>query len=397
MTTELPQIQTTEDGAEAGAETEAEIRPPTDHTAEPPTAREATAGWESPFAEETPAAGDTPFAEQAPAPGEPPLAAEVPAVEKTSSAAEVPAPEETAPAAEVPAVEHVPEAGETPAAQEAPDQDESGDEAVRTLLTTAATERPVEEVAALVARLQETGELSSPADVALRAAAVTRPLDEVRELIALLNASGYDLHEAETTLRAAAVGRPIEDVVRLVGILGTEDPAPAAPRPAAAPAAPKRPRSAAEGTRSHLDRALAVGPGSHSTSPALRSVLRWPAALALVACGLVHLPTDLTGLRSGGDTETLSVVVTVLCLVGAAWLATRDTLVAWAAAAGLGVAVIALHGVATARAVDLLGGSLGATSAWAKALALLGAVAVVALAASAVVHHTKAAGAPDNA
>ncbi|MFC8459426.1 hypothetical protein ACFUJ0_21665 [Streptomyces sp. NPDC057242] len=397
MTTELPQIQTTEDGAEAGAETEAEIRPPTDHTAEPPTAREATAGWESPFAEETPAAGDTPFAEQAPAPGEPPLAAEVPAVEKTSSAAEVPAPEETAPAAEVPAVEHVPEAGETPAAQEAPDQDESGDEAVRTLLTTAATERPVEEVAALVARLQETGELSSPADVALRAAAVTRPLDEVRELIALLNASGYDLHEAETTLRAAAVGRPIEDVVRLVGILGTEDPAPAAPRPAAAPAAPKRPRSAAEGTRSHLDRALAVGPGSHSTSPALRSVLRWPAALALVACGLVHLPTDLTGLRSGGDTETLSVVVTVLCLVGAAWLATRDTLVAWAAAAGLGVAVIALHGVATARAVDLLGGSLGATSAWAKALALLGAVAVVALAASAVVHHTTAAGAPDNA
>ncbi|MFJ6251181.1 MULTISPECIES: hypothetical protein [unclassified Streptomyces] len=398
MTTELPQIQTTEDGAEAGAETEAEIRPPTDHTAEPPTAREATAGWESPFAEETPAAGDTPFAEQAPAPGEPPLAAEVPAVEKASSAAEVPAPEETAPAAEVPAVEHVPEAGETPAAQEAPDQDESGDEAVRTLLTTAATERPVEEVAALVARLQETGELSSPADVALRAAAVTRPLDEVRELIALLNASGYDLHEAETTLRAAAVGRPIEDVVRLVGILGTEDPAPAATRPAAtAPAAPKRPRSAAEGTRSHLDRALAVGPGSHSTSPALRSVLRWPAALALVACGLVHLPTDLTGLRSGGDTETLSVVVTVLCLVGAAWLATRDTLVAWAAAAGLGVAVIALHGVATARAVDLLGGSLGATSAWAKALALLGAVAVVALAASAVVHHTKAAGAPDNA
>ncbi|MGW9450318.1 hypothetical protein [Streptomyces sp. NPDC055632] len=372
MTTELPQIQPTEDGAEAGAE--AEIRPPTDHAAEPPTAGGATAAGEPPFAEETPAAGDTPFAEEAPAPGENPLAAEVPAAEQ------------------------VPDVGETPAEQEAPDQDESGDEAVRTLLTTAATERPVEEVAALVARLQETGELSSPAEVALRAAAVTRPLDEVRELVALLNASGYDLHEAETTLRAAAVGRPIEDVVRLVGILGTEDTAPTAPRPATAPAAaPKRPRSAAERTGSHLDRALAVGPGSHSTSPALRSVLRWPAALALAACGLVHLPTDLTGLRSGGDTETLSVVVTALCLVGGAWLAARDTLVAWAAAAGLGVAVIALHGVASARGVDLLSGSLGATSAWAKALALLGAVAVVALAASAVVRHTRAAGAADNA
>ncbi|MFJ4342877.1 hypothetical protein [Streptomyces sp. NPDC088915] len=297
-------------------------------------------------------------------------------------------------------------------APEAPGQDDTGDEAIHTLLTTAATERPVNEVAALVARLQETGELSSPADVALRAAAVSRPLDEVRELLALLNASGYDLHQAETTLRAAAVGRPIEDVVRLVGILGTDggDWRPTEHRetaerkagpagdsaPAAAAAAPKRPRGAKR-AGSPLDGALAAGPGSHSTSPALRSVLRWPAALALLACGLVHLPTDLTGLRAGGDTETLSVVVTVLCLVGGTWLAVRDTLVAWAAAAGLGVAVIALHGVASARTVDLLSGSLGATSAWARALALLAAVAVVALAASAVVRHTKTAGAADSA
>ncbi|WP_234323081.1 hypothetical protein [Streptomyces bikiniensis] len=300
---------------------------------------------------------------------------------------------------------------EARAVPEVPDQHETGDEAVHTLLTTAATERPVNEVAALVARLQETGELSSPADVALRAAAVTRPLDEVRELLALLNASGYELHQAETTLRAAAVGRPIEDVVRLVGILGTDSSdwqptehgntaewkAGSAGEPAPAPAGPQRSRDAAKRTGASLDGALAAGPGSHSSSPALRSALRWPAALALLACGLVHLPTDLTGLRAGGDTETLSVVVTVLCLVGGVWLAARDTLVAWAAAAGLGVAVIALHGVASARTVDLLSGSLGATSAWAKAVALLGAVAVVALAASVVVRHTRAAGTAGNA
>ncbi len=297
------------------------------------------------------------------------------------------------------------------AVPEAPHQDETGDEAVHTLLTTAATERPVVEVAALVARLQATGELSSPADVALRAAAVSRPLEEVRELLALLNASGYDLHQAETTLRAAAVGRPIEDVVRLVGILGTDssdwrptEHGPAADRktgstevPVPAAAVPKRPRGAAKRTNSPLDGALATGPGTHSTSPALRSALRWPAALALLACGLVHLPTDLTGLRAAGDTETLSVVVTVLCLVGCVWIAARDTVVAWAVAAGIGIAVIALHGVASARTVDLLSGSLGATSAWAKALALLGAVAVVVLAASAVVRHTRTAGAADNA
>ncbi|MHA4778356.1 hypothetical protein L1085_028200 [Streptomyces sp. MSC1_001] len=290
------------------------------------------------------------------------------------------------------------------------DNAETGDEAVHTLLRTAATERPVAEVAALVARLQETGQLSSPADVALRAAAVTRPLDEVRQLLALLNASGYDLHQAETTLRAAAVGRPIEDVVRLVGILGTDssDWQPAAAERKAGPgkvggahtgrdAGPKRGRRAAELPKATLDGGLATGPGSHSSSPALRSALRWPAAVALFACGLLHLPTDLTGLRSGGDAETVSVVVTVLCLVGAVWLAARDTLLVWAAVAGFAIVVIALHGVASARTVDLLTSSLGTTFAWAKALALLSAVAVVLLTGAAVVRHTRMAGAADSA
>ncbi|MDX2563926.1 hypothetical protein PV371_30355 [Streptomyces sp. TX20-6-3] len=304
---------------------------------------------------------------------------------------------------------------------EAQASEESGDEAVHTLLRTAATERPVEEVAALVARLQETGELSSPADVALRAAAVTRPLDEVRQLLALLNASGYDLHQAETTLRAAAVGRPVEDVVRLVGILGADSSDwrttaggnTAAERNAepggqgnarvdgaaatAATAPKRRDRGAAKGRRSTLDGALAAGPGSHVASPALRSVLRWPAALALFVCGVVHLPTDLPGLRSGGDAQALSVVVTVLCLACAAWLAARDTLIAWAAAAGAAVFVIAVHGVAGARTVELLSGSLGTTFAWAKALGLLSAVGIVCLAASALVRHAKASGATDGA
>jgi hypothetical protein len=310
-----------------------------------------------------------------------------------------------------------PAAPQSRPAAEASAHDETGEEAVHTLLRTAATERPVEEVAALVARLQETGELSSPADVALRAAAVTRPLDEVRQLLALLNASGYDLHQAETTLRAAAVGRPVEDVVQLVGILGADSgdwqstsggegesreriggEAPsAATATTIAAATPQRVRNAPKGRKSPLDAALASGPGSHTASPALRSVLRWPAALALFACGLIHLPTDLSGLRSGGDAQALSVVVTVLCLVCAVWLAARDTLIAWAAAAGVAVFVIALHGVAGVRTVDLLSGSLGTAFAWAKAVALLSAVGIVCLAASALVRHVRATGAADSA
>ncbi|MEE1816446.1 hypothetical protein PUR59_15665 [Streptomyces sp. SP18ES09] len=382
-------------------------RPPTAEAveavgAEPPAEVGAYAAPEGPVDGQSQAAPEASTAPEPRVGAESHAAPEGPADVEPYAAPEGPVDGQSQAAAEAPA------APESPVDEDAPE--ESGDEAVRTLLRTAATERPVEEVATLVARLQETGELSSPADVALRAAAVTRPLDEVRQLLALLNASGYDLHQAETTLRAAAVGRPVEDVVRLVGILGADSgdwqPAPgggegpartSAPEGAAPPAtAPRRGRGAAKGRRSPLDGALAAGPGSHTTSPALRSVLRWPAALALFASGLVHLPTDLDGLRSGGDAQALSVVVTVLCLACGLWLAARDTLIAWAAAAGVAVFVIALHGVAGARTVDLMAGSLGTTFAWAKALALLSAVGIVCLAGTAVVRHARAAGAADS-
>ncbi|MFJ9575660.1 hypothetical protein ACIRQF_04585 [Streptomyces sp. NPDC101191] len=311
--------------------------------------------------------------------------------------------------AEAPAAEPAPSPGpldEPPATDpEGQDEDENGDEAIRTLLWTAATERPVTEVAALVARLKASGEMSSPADVALRAAAVSRPLDEVRELVILLNESGYDLHQAETTLRAAAVGRPIEDVVELVGIIGADGRrwrgdgdgegtarAPgvdAGPVPAGRPA-PKRRRTPGTSTRSPLDHALATGPGSHVSSPALRSALRWPAAAALFACALVHLPTDVAGLRAGGNTAVLSVVVTVFCLVCAVWLAVRDSASAWAATAAGTIGLIALHVLAGARTVDVLHSSLGGRFAWAQALVVLCCAAVVALAAAALLRHTKA-------
>lgn len=334
-----------------------------------------------------------------------------------------PTPPTTPPAEAVRTLSERPEPEAEPkAAPEDPDAPtESGDEAIRTLLSTAATERPVEEVAALVARLKETGQLSSPADVALRAAAVSRPLEEVRHLIALLNASGYDLQQAETTLRAAAVGRPIEDVVQLVSILGADSGDwrstvggdDARKRRAGTgevgrvkagkggvpvvTASPKRARGSARRPRSALDGALAVGPGSHTVSPALRSALRWPAAVALIVCGFIQLPTDLAGMRSGGQAETLSVVVTVLCLVCGAWLAIRDTMIVWAAAAGLAVGLIALHALASARGVDLLNSSLGSTFSAAKAITLLCVAAVLAMAGSALVRHTRPTGAEGSA
>lgn len=300
----------------------------------------------------------------------------------------------------------------------APSEDDTAhgsEQPIHTLLWTAATERPVAEVAALVSRLKRTGEVDSPGDVALRAAAVSRPLDEVRQLVALLNEYPHPLNEADTTLRAAAVGRPIEDVVQLVNMIGTDAsewrspanegstgdvlPAPPAGEEVTRREDPAGPQAVAAGSRpskaswplAALNGALAAGPDSHTISPAVRSRLRWPAAAVLFTCGVIHLPTDVTGLRSGDYAETLSVAVTVLCLIVAVWLAVRDTALVWAAAAGLAVGVAALHALAGVGTLHLLQSSLGDSFGWARAAAVLCAGACALLAGSVLLRRRQPA------
>jgi hypothetical protein len=319
---------------------------------------------------------------------------------------------------------------------------EPGAEPMRTLLWTAATYRPLEEVAALVRLLKRTGSLPNSGDEALRAAAVARPLDEVRQLVVLLNEPGCGSGEADTALRAAAVGRSVDDVARLVAIFrddgegaplpeGVPDPVRtgAAPGdtaptrladiPADPPAGFRELRdpgghvritgSAAQGSPRRSPGALAgpVAPGGRSparaapglpASPVFRSVLRWPAAAALLVVGMVHLPTDLTGLRSGGYPDAFSLVVTVLCLALAGWLAVQDTLWVWAAGAATAVGVVAVHTLTGFGAVDVLENSLGADFGWAGAAVLVCSVGAAVLAVSALTHRPKpAAGAADDA
>ncbi|GGX14294.1 hypothetical protein [Streptomyces chryseus] len=299
-----------------------------------------------------------------------------------------------------------------------PDLDPS-EEPIRTLLWTAATCRPLEEVAALVSLLRHTGEVPSPGDEALRAAAVARPLDEVRELVAMLNEAPHEVDEADTTLRAAAVGRPIEDVAQLVSILGHEE-SDHARSPAAEPAAARKspvkteavttplagsrdaaaePAAGAErpggrtpwptvGTRGTVP-SVGDALGDDTPSPALRSVLRWPAAVLLFACGVIHLPTDFAHLRSGGYADALSIAVTVLCLVFGVWLAVRDTVRVWAASAATAIGIVALHALASVGTVDLLESSLGESFAWADAAAVSCAAVGAVLAGSALLRRQK--------
>ncbi|MBP0458039.1 hypothetical protein [Streptomyces montanisoli] len=368
-------------------------------------------------------------------------------------------------------------------------------EPIRTLLWTAATIRPLDEVAALVALLRRTGEVPSPADEALRAAAVARPLDEVRQLVRMLNEPPQQADEADTTLRAVAVGRPIEDVVQLVSILGTEeeggqrrvsrrvsaeraarrtDAAPAsapAPEPvpvmpekaaaratapedrataqavrtetreqraaaagptasntvtpetaapvsatpdtatsraaaqeAARPAAPRPadadtfrfvPAAAARPQRSAQDAAADPEPSAAGTLRALRSALRWPAAVALLAMGLVHLPRDLTELRSGGTADALAVVVTVVCLVLAVWLTVQDMVWIWAASAVAGAAVLVVQFMVGFGSVGLPASTLAGAYTWARSVALVCAIVALALSGSALMHRRTEATASD--
>ncbi|MET9515617.1 hypothetical protein [Streptomyces sp. NPDC002994] len=311
------------------------------------------------------------------------------------------------------------EAAADPGPQEDPDRD-SSEEPIRMLLWTAATCRPLEEVAALVSLLKRTGEVPSPGDEALRAAAVARPLDEVRQLVALLTEHPHEVDEADTTLRAAALGRPIEDVAQLVSILGHEESDHRSPAGDAAPARKKR--ATLEGEKTPSERsadkkaaaaderpsgrpalptmgprgvipsvggALAAGAGADTASPALRSVLRWPAAVLLFACGVIHLPTDFAHLRSGGYADALAIAVTVLCLVLGVWLAVRDTMRIWAASAATAIGIVALHAVASVGTVDLLESSLGESFAWADAAAVSCAAVGAVLAGSALLRRQK--------
>lgn len=257
----------------------------------------------------------------------------------------------------------------------------AGGEPRRTLLWTAATTRPLDEVASLVRLLKETGEVPSPGDEALRAAAVGRPLEEVRRLVGLLNEPPHGVGEADTALRAVATDRPIEDVAELVAILGV-DKAARAEQPAqpvtVEPREPAAPQPQAT---------LAVKAPAPS---AMGSPLRWPAAVALLVIGTIHLPADFAGLRSGDVGSAVSLGIAVLCLVLAIVLTVQDTVWTWAASAAAGIGTVALHSVASGfGSVDLLRHSLGNEFGWATTAAVCCAVLAAVLAGSALLRRQK--------
>lgn len=201
-----------------------------------------------------------------------------------------------------------------------------------------------------------------------------------------------------STLRAAAVGRPIEDVAVAAGILGPDEPEDAvtgptepagrcggggAPRPVAAasvrpgrvvpsPPAPGDPDPGVQ-FREAGDPVppAALGRPSARTPRTRRPVLRWPAALALLTCGVLHLPGGLTALPPETPEGFLPLVAAVSSLVLGVLPVVRDTVPVWRAGAVAAVGVVALHVVGGVAGFDPLEGSWTGAPAWAAAAAVL--------------------------
>ncbi|MFD6230879.1 hypothetical protein ACFWFZ_29060 [Streptomyces sp. NPDC060232] len=298
-----------------------------------------------------------------------------------------------------------------PATPDAPDTRDTPDDSdaqttqrMRTLLETAATCRPVEEVTALVSLLKEDGPLPDAGHDALRAAAVTRPVQDVQRMVTLLGEAPHEVGEADITLRAAAVGRSIEDVALLVNILGKDAPgeperqprpgpadATRAGGPTARDAEPSPGRSEEpygvpypalyEAPHQVRSRRPAPAPaGQAARTPALRHVLRWPVVIALLVSGALHLPQELIALPPASPPGLLPLLVTVVCLGVGALVALRDTTAVWRAGAATALGVVALHVIGGSLAFDPLAGTVGGSQAWAGAAVMLSAAAGAVLA-----------------
>lgn len=312
---------------------------------------------------------------------------------------------------------------------------------VSTLLRAAVADRPLEEVAALVELLRSSGGVSHHGDEALRLAVVDRPVSEVGPLIELLNGTPYATDSGREALRAAALGRSVEDVAQLIAVFGAggsggpmravdADGAPSPegeeapfagrrrvdpatrdadttetatltshrqvpPRPAGAPPAGSTPAGVPVtwGTASHR---TAIRPQNgrqpgHDPSAPLRLMLRWPAGVALAACGLSHLPVIGMSqiLQSGRPVDALSLVIAGGFMVLAVLLAVRDTALAWTVSATAAVAVIVLHLVARVGVVNPLRSVLGDAAIPSEVLAVTLAIVSAGLAGTALARRQR--------
>ncbi|MER7479281.1 hypothetical protein ABTX60_16825 [Streptomyces sp. NPDC126510] len=278
--------------------------------------------------------------------------------------------------------------------EESPDHTRARVDALRT----AGVGRSVEDVSRMIALLTKPPRDAECADEAIRAAAAHRPVEEVTRLVTLLHKEPQEPHVREEALRAAATGRSVGELVELIDRLGLErlDREGRRPeetsRPEAgtggpeSPGRPGRRRAVRQGTGRESHRILDDTPPDlmSATDRLARSVSwsGWLAALALVACAVVHFP-----LQRGDASLQLhafALGLSVLCTVLALLLALRPVALVMAGAvlvptvlAGAQAYGSSFPSASLPRAVDLALAPPWLAAAVAVCAALLALVALV--------------------
>lgn len=324
----------------------------------------------------------------------------------------------------------------------------------RTLLWEAVTHRPLEEVAALVERLKRSGDVPNPGDEALRMAVVSRPVSEVAALFDMLSATPHTAESSHEALCAVAVDRPVEEVAQLIELFdrtngggeihGLMDPFPPGPGGYGGPGGQGGPVDPVEPERTASMHVLdpdvrplgrdgqplytaqnesamhqqpsrppwaqrpagAMPQGGPRWAPAdeaprqpgyavpgvLRSVLRWPAALALALCGLSHLPVNTSHMQGAQAAAGLSMAIAIVYLLLAGWLAMHDTALVWTVSAAAAMIIIALHALSRAGVFAPLGSGLGDTGMWPELLAVGLAIVSAGFAGAALLYRPRRMG-----
>ncbi|MFJ9041774.1 hypothetical protein ACIRF8_35050 [Streptomyces sp. NPDC102406] len=259
---------------------------------------------------------------------------------------------------------------------EAEGNTEGGAEAVERLLRIAVESRPLDDIADLVTRLEQTPDGTPTAASILRLAAVTRPVDdvtrlvellgppehpedhmdeairhaaqqrpvpEVTRLIRLLSRSSHDPRTGSEAVHAAATSRSVEDLMQLIGSLderrgGAPVVMSTAPVPETPPApnpAPAGPASAESGTTAEGAR-----PRKRPDSATPQTWMRRAAGVLMLLCAAAHLPMDWSQGSAFGVSAALGVSAVcaaagiALFVSGSLSVAVAGTLVAGALAVG---------------------------------------------------------------
>ncbi|MFJ8828271.1 hypothetical protein ACIREE_41960 [Streptomyces sp. NPDC102467] len=210
------------------------------------------------------------------------------------------------------------------------EQTPDGAPTAASVLRLAAVARSVDDVTRLVELLGPPQHPADHMDEAIRHAAQERPVPDVTHLVRLLSRSPHDPHSSAEAVHAAATSRSVEDLIQLIGSLG-EHSGNGAPVVSSTPAAPPAETAEHAETAEPETAAEASHPQKNRNSSRPQMWLRRTAGVLMLLCAAAHFPMDWS--QSSAVSVSAAIGVSAICAAaGIALCLSRSTAVAVAAA-----------------------------------------------------------------